>query len=774
MGFVTPALLGGAALIALPIVLHLIMRREAQKLRFPALRFVQQRRNLNQHRLRLRHLLLLAMRCAIIALLAFALARPTLRGSNAPGKENAPVASALVFDNSLRMGYQQANKSRLDEAKELAGWLLAQLPAESPVTVIDRAGRQRGQELNRSAAELRVERLETSAAVRPMEDALRDAVRWLEDKQDYRGEIYVFTDLATEAWPESSLAVVAKQLDASPGTNLYLIDVGATEPRNLGLGALRLSSEQLAPGGTLRIETELIAAGTQADDAESSPLAPEEVTVAMYLETAAGEPEKRGQQSVAPTSGQPTELEFSLSNLPLGTHQGFVRIAGDDALASDDVRHFTIDVRPPTEILLLGETEDNVLFLREALAPSAAAGQAQSKFVCKFAQFQQTSELPLTDFAAVCLVDPPPLPDGAWQALANYAESGGGVGIFLGRNAKANEMNAAAAQALLPARLRWQSHEATHEATYLRPVAVEHPALAELRELADVVPWSEFPVFKYWELEAGAGSAHVVASFANGKPALVERQIGAGRVMLMTTPVSDPAYDEPWNLLPTGLDPWPFLALSNGIAEYLAAAGEAQLNYAAGQTVVLRLTPEEQVPSYALQMPDRSAVRQSLAPGQQDLSIAAAELLGNYRVRAGGKEGKLDRGFSVNLPAEITRLDRAAPDTMVKTLGEKRTRVARTREDIEIRIGLARTGRELFPWLILALAMVLAGEQLLANRFYRSDTSEQRAERDFGFRHPEGTRDFGLKNGNNPQSAIRGSTKLAEVNPKSATPVAIH
>ena len=73
MGFVTPALLGGAALVALPIVLHLIMRREAQQLKFPALRFVQQRRTMNQHRLRLRHLLLLALRCAIIALLAFAL-----------------------------------------------------------------------------------------------------------------------------------------------------------------------------------------------------------------------------------------------------------------------------------------------------------------------------------------------------------------------------------------------------------------------------------------------------------------------------------------------------------------------------------------------------------------------------------------------------------------------------------------------------------------------------------------------------------------------------
>ena len=58
MGFVTPALLGGAALVAVPIVLHLIMRREPRRLVFPALRFVEQRRTMNQHRLRLRQWLL--------------------------------------------------------------------------------------------------------------------------------------------------------------------------------------------------------------------------------------------------------------------------------------------------------------------------------------------------------------------------------------------------------------------------------------------------------------------------------------------------------------------------------------------------------------------------------------------------------------------------------------------------------------------------------------------------------------------------------------------
>ena len=41
MGFVTPALLAGGLLVAIPIALHLIMRKQPQQLLFPALRFVK-------------------------------------------------------------------------------------------------------------------------------------------------------------------------------------------------------------------------------------------------------------------------------------------------------------------------------------------------------------------------------------------------------------------------------------------------------------------------------------------------------------------------------------------------------------------------------------------------------------------------------------------------------------------------------------------------------------------------------------------------------------
>lgn len=710
MGFVTPLLLGGAALVAVPIVLHLIMRREVQQLKFPALRFVQQRRSLNQHRLRLRHLLLLALRCAIIALLAFALARPILRGAGAAGKEGAPVATALVFDNSPRMQYQHENQTRLAAAKELAAWLLEQIPADSPVTVVDRGGRQRGQEMDRTAAELRVERLEPSATARPMQDALRDALRWLEGKPEYRGEIYVFTDMAAEAWPADAIADFGKRLDELPGANVYLIDVGVLEPRNLSLGALKLSSERLAPGGLLQIESELVATGKSPKSAET--------VVELYLGGDEGKPEKRGQQVVAlsrePPRGNPATIEFSVSGLELGTHQGFVRVAASDAVPSDDVRFFTVDVRPPSKVLIVGERAEDTLFLREALAPTSSVDLVQPKFACQVGEYDQLESLPLADFAAICLVDPPPLPGAAWEALADFAGAGGGVGIFLGRHARREEMNQAQPQQLLPAKLRWQSQDVT----YLRPVAVEHPALGALRELGDAVPWSEFPIFKFWELEAGSEPAHVVASFANGKPALVERQIGSGRVLMLTTSISDPAHDNPWNLLPTGTDPWPFLALTNGIAQYLVGASETQLNYLAGKTVVLPLAPEEQVTSYVLSMPDASAVRQPITSGQHDVTIAATESTGNYRVRAGGRQERLDRGFSINVPAELTQLERADGSAIVKSLGDERARIARTREEIEVRVGLARTGRELFPALIIAMALALAAEGLLANRFY--------------------------------------------------------
>src|SRR5439155_1626725 len=92
MAFVNLTLLAGGVCMAIPVVLHLIMRQRPKQFIFPALRFIQERRLANQRRLQLRHWLLLLLRCGAIGLLALALARPSV----ASGVASSWVAVGLL------------------------------------------------------------------------------------------------------------------------------------------------------------------------------------------------------------------------------------------------------------------------------------------------------------------------------------------------------------------------------------------------------------------------------------------------------------------------------------------------------------------------------------------------------------------------------------------------------------------------------------------------------------------------------------------------------
>ena len=82
MTWLHPALLFGLGIVAIPVLLHFLMRQKPRKLVFPALRLVQQQRRSNARRFRLRHLWLLLLRMAALAAIVFAIARPTLPAAN--------------------------------------------------------------------------------------------------------------------------------------------------------------------------------------------------------------------------------------------------------------------------------------------------------------------------------------------------------------------------------------------------------------------------------------------------------------------------------------------------------------------------------------------------------------------------------------------------------------------------------------------------------------------------------------------------------------------
>lgn len=717
MTFVNATLLAGAAMVALPIILHLIMRRKPRYFEFPALRWVQQRHEKNQRRLRLRHLLLLMLRAAAICLLAFALSGPSVQFGSGVGSREAPVAAVLIFDTSPRMQYRQGNQTRLEAARELAIWLLGQLPPASQIAVVDSRGGPGAFHADILTARQRIERLETTPAARPLTETVEEAAQLLKQSELDRKEVYVFTDQSRAAWPNAAASRMQARLADLRDVGIYLIDVGVDQPTNTFLGQPRLSAQVISTSGSLVVYTEV------------GLISPAEATelraVELYLLDDQRQLRRAGVETVELKPGETRQVEFRIGGLPIGAQQGVIRVLGQDGLPADDERYFTILVQKPWSLLLLAPApaDEHAYFVRNALAPDVARLRGQSRFVCDVLDQRRLLEQDLKPYSSVWLLDPAPLDPAAWKNLADFASEGRGVGIFLGRNVgRVDSFAGTAALDLLPGKPVLQARRPDGD-FYFAPRDYEHPVLSVFRPVAGAVPWQAFPIFRFWQFEELAANATVILEGNDGSPLLFERPLGAGRVLTLATPLSDRPDAKAWNLLPVGVidNAAPFVMLCHQMAEYLVGATDEMLNYTCGQTAVLNLGPAAQPRrSFLLIAPGDLRMPLSADSSGGRIAVSATEQPGNYRVVAGGGEDAVDMGFSANIAPEQTDLDRASIDELKEVFGPFAFRPpARSREQLEREVSSNRVGRELFGLTLVILAGVLAAEYLTANRFYR-------------------------------------------------------
>ncbi|HEY2838189.1 MAG TPA: BatA domain-containing protein, partial [Pirellulales bacterium] len=650
MEFVNPAILMGVGLAAIPVVLHLIMRQQPKLLEFPALRFLQARQQSNRRRMKLRHWILLALRVLAICLLAMALARPSIRAAGMLGDSEAPTAAAMIFDTSPRMAYRHENKTRLEAAQDISRWLLPRLPAESQLAIIDANPGDPVFQIDQSTALQRIDRLDTAGPGRPVAELLEGALRLLKESPLTRKEVYIFTDLSQPAWQVDSPERLHQQLAELKGVGVYVIDVGVTDPRNLSLDELQLSGQTLARNSPLRVGTALNSEGMQGS-----------FLVELYLSDAAGQSEKRGELTIEIAPGESKSVDLPLiTGLTEGTHQGFVRFVGDDSLSIDNTRYFTVQVKPPWKVLVVASApiDERAENFTQALAPSEFRRNGQARYEFDVASFADLPKRNVEDYAAICLLDPPAIDEDVWQRLGDFARAGGGLGIFLGPAATIAGMNTPAAQGLLPGLLDRQAFY-PNGTIYLTTGEDQHPMLARFRSRRGQIPWEDFPIYRAWQFDKLHDGVGVVASLVNNRPALLERPFGKGRVVTMTTPVSelsDTSEDDRWNQL-WGVGSWPFFTLTNELMLYLVGSDEGQLNYAAGQTAVLHIDPTKRFSTVLVSTPRGESLRPS--PNQQnDVLVTATGTPGNYRVRAGGDTDGINLGFSANLSAEASRLNR--------------------------------------------------------------------------------------------------------------------
>lgn len=104
MTFITPALaIAGVLAVGIPILIHLLSRQRRKPIEWAAMRFLIEAFRKHKRRLRIEQLLLLTVRCLIVGLLGFALARPILEATGVI-PTGGSRAVWLVIDDGMISG----------------------------------------------------------------------------------------------------------------------------------------------------------------------------------------------------------------------------------------------------------------------------------------------------------------------------------------------------------------------------------------------------------------------------------------------------------------------------------------------------------------------------------------------------------------------------------------------------------------------------------------------------------------------------------------------
>lgn len=135
-----PYAAAGAIGMAGPLVIHLLHRRRYRVLPWGAMELLRAVAHRQRKLLRLRDLMLLALRMLAVLLIGLALARPYLREGTALVDPRQPWHAILVLDNSLSMGFQTLQGTLWSQAQAEARQICDRLPPGSRVSLIAAAG----------------------------------------------------------------------------------------------------------------------------------------------------------------------------------------------------------------------------------------------------------------------------------------------------------------------------------------------------------------------------------------------------------------------------------------------------------------------------------------------------------------------------------------------------------------------------------------------------------------------------------------------------------
>ncbi|HLJ47551.1 MAG TPA: BatA domain-containing protein [Bryobacteraceae bacterium] len=578
MGFLAPWFLAGVAAVGLPLYIHLLRQYRSTPHPFSSLMFFEKRVQSSVKHRRLRYLLLLSLRVALLILMAIAFANPFVtRGAGAAGGRKLLV---LAVDDSFSMHYGDHFSKAKDEAINAVSSLSPgdrgqALALDSQVHFLTQQTEDPEQMRNAIRA------LQPSDA-RSSYAELSRTLRTLSESAHRPMEVHFFTDAQ-----KSSMAPSFTDMRLGSDTNLIVHSVASDHEPNWTVESVSAPGRIYNPK---KVKVQAVIAGFNTPAAQK--------TVSLVLD---GKVLESKQVSV-PEGGR-ANVEFVSLDSSYGFHKAEVRVDSGDQFRNDDRFPFAIERADPNRILFLHQTGNtrDLLYFQTALESATEAG-----FLVEPLAIEQAGNQSFSKYPFVVLSDVGPLPSGMEDSLRAYVNAGGSLLISLGPASAASHTVPVFGEAILES--RYSSREGDRFQT-VSSIDPEYPPVHSANKLDGV----QF----FQTIRVEPGKSRVIARLTDQTPLLLEKRIGDGRVVVFASTFDNISNDFPLHAS--------FLPFIEQTARYLGGQQERSANLAVDSYVELRSAK------------DQGAAANVIDPdGKHPLSLKEASTAQNFKVTREG------------------------------------------------------------------------------------------------------------------------------------------
>lgn len=757
MTFLNSLFLLALPLIAVPLVLHFLKRRERKVVKWGAMRFLHDA-STDSRRMRLpESLLLLLARCLLVAGLIFALARPLIHwgGSSVVADQELIV----IVDDSLSTARRTDGEPAFDRIRAAANEVVSDSPTNLPFQIMLASGGGRWigdqpQPANTSTGKSAIAELAKQQPTRGtanLMSCIRKAMSAANDRETSARprpaqRIVVVTDGMTPAWSNSD-PMTLKQLQSTIQQSQLPVQIQVVEIesstgrfRNLSVVQVKSESDRVGVKESMRLSAEIRNTGLVATAPCRLAWRINEKTVGH-----SGVPELE--------PGQSTEVFWSTRIKKVGpvAIEGHLEQELQDHLPEDSVATWVMDVVEQIPILIVDNQSSSgaadmqsqpITFLTSALGYEAeeASEDYHSIFAPTIVSASEVASEDLSLYDAIVVLgtenDTPELSD----LLAPEVRRGCGVWIMVGSETDVPLFNAnwfrdgegLSPLALVEAPLEELNRENTDtvedEKTEVRihPPSAQHPATRVLSDQQridlDQVTLQRHAFFQPLAL---GDEVSVPLRSNRGEPLVVENAIGQGRVLVQSFPVSLDTTN------------WPvtnsFVVMVHEWLEYLAGPSARSMNLTAGAPLKWRFEDRNQRPA-VLALPDGTKIDLTedarlygIDQSSGVFRFNATRLPGTYRVRTSAKaDAPLEIPFQIAISREELMAEPLSDDQREWLTELGQFELANSSSDLKASTQEfwsqqeASTsvvgGQPIWHWIVLALLGLLMLELLLAGR----------------------------------------------------------